>query len=124
MAGPIRALEQVAMPAHDMDRAVAFYRDTLQLPFIWSNGQLAFFQLGTVRLLLEKPESPAFDHPGSILYFDVEDIDSAVTDLQSRGVTFESPPHHIGDLGSVAVYMAFFPDSEGNLLALQSERPR
>lgn len=113
----------MALPAHDLDRAVAFYRDRLGLPFIWNDSHLAFFQVGDVRLLIETPESPEFDHPGSILYFDVEDIDQAVEVLERQGVTFRDRPHHIGDLGSVAVYMAFFADTEGNLLALQSERP-
>lgn len=124
MEGPIRGLGQVAMPAQDMERAIAFYRDTLGLPFLWTNGQLAFFQVGSTRLLVEKPESAAFDHPGSTLYFEVEDIEEAVRELGARGVIFQGEPHHIGDLGDVAVYMIFFPDTEGNLLALQCERPR
>lgn len=119
----IRKLGQVALPAHDMDRAIAFYRDLLELPFIWRDEHLAFFQLGGLRLLIEVPESPEFDHPGSVLYFDVEDIDAATAHYKAKGVVFEDNPHHIGDLGDVAVWMTFFRDSEGNLLALQCERP-
>ena len=123
MPGPLRGLGQVAMPAHDMDRAISFYRDTLGLSFLWSDGRLAFFQVGPTRLLIQKPESPAFDHPGSILYFDVDDIEEAVRELKARGVVFQDEPHHVGDLGDVQVFMAFFPDPEGNLLALQAEKP-
>lgn len=72
--------------------------------------------------MLEVPESSEFDHPGSNVYLTVADLDSAVTTLESRGVVFRDEPHHVGDLGDVAVWMAFFDDSEGNLLALQVER--
>ena len=119
----IRRLGQVALPAHNLDRAIAFYRDVLHLPFIWNNDHLAFFQVHDTRLLIEIPEAPEFDHPGSVLYFDVADIEGAVRDLEGRGVVFSTAPHHIGDIGSTAVWMAFFHDSEENLLALQCERP-
>jgi methylmalonyl-CoA/ethylmalonyl-CoA epimerase len=123
MAALIRRLGQVAVRVHDMDRAVAFYRDTLGLRFVWGNGRLSFLKLGDVRLMLDVPEAPEFDHPPSILYLDVADIDQAVAALKDRGVTFRSGPHHIGDLGGVALWMAFFEDSEGNVMALQCERP-
>ncbi len=120
----IRKLGQAALPAYDVDRAVAFYRDVLGFSYLWSNQHMAFFDCGGVRLLLEIPEKPAFDHPGSVLYFDVESVDRAVAEYTRLGVAFDAPPHHVGDLGEVSVWMAFFHDSEGNLLALQEERVR
>jgi methylmalonyl-CoA/ethylmalonyl-CoA epimerase len=106
---------QVSMRAQDLDRAIAFYRDTLGLP------QLAFFDCGGVRLMLDVPESPALDHPGSILYFAVEDIQQAHALLVSRGTTFRRDPHLVARLPDREVWMAFFDDSEGNTLALMSE---
>jgi methylmalonyl-CoA/ethylmalonyl-CoA epimerase len=123
MPEPIRRLGQVAVRVHDMRRAVAFYRDVLGLPFVWGNGRLSFFRLGDVRIMLDLPEEPSFDHPPSILYFDVADIEAAAAELTARGVTFHSRPQHIGDLGRTAVWMAFFEDSEGNVMALQCEKP-
>lgn len=120
----IRKLGQAALPVHDVDRAVAFYRDVLGFSYLWSNQHMAFFDCGGVRLLLEIPEKPEFDHPGSVLYFDVESVDRAVAEYTRLGVAFDAPPHHVGDLGQVSVWMAFFRDSEGNLLALQEERAR
>ena len=124
MAPLVRKLGQVAIRVHDIDRAIAFYRDVLEIPFIWGNRNLAFFQCGDLRLLLDRPEGPEFDHPSSVLYLDVVDIDQAAGILMDRGVSFRDQPHHVGDLGDVAVWMAFFEDSEGNVLALQCERPR
>jgi predicted enzyme related to lactoylglutathione lyase len=114
-------LHQISMRAHDIDRAVRFYRDTLGLPFLFeAPPRLAFFNCGGVRLMLSSPE-PAFDHPGSVLYFAVEDIRSVHQTLASRGVAFRSEPHKIATLADREVWLADFEDSEGNTLALMSE---
>jgi methylmalonyl-CoA/ethylmalonyl-CoA epimerase len=71
--------------------------------------------------MLGVPEKPEFDHPSSILYFDVPDIQAAHRLLAERGVKFETEPHFVAPLGAKDLWMAFFRDSEGNLMALQSE---
>ena len=123
MSSVIRQLGQVALPTHDLDRSIAFYRDVLGLAFIWNNDRMAFFQLGSTRLLIEIPESAAFDHPGSVLYLDVADIEEVVHELARRGLTFDDAPHMVGELGGVVVWMAFFRDPADNVLALSCERP-
>jgi methylmalonyl-CoA/ethylmalonyl-CoA epimerase len=120
-ASGLSRIHQISMRAHDIDRAVRFYRDALGLPFLFSAPPaLAFFDCNGVRLMLTKPE-PAFDHPGSILYFAVEDIGAMHEMLRSRGVAFRSEPHKIATLADRAVWLADFEDSEGNTLALMSE---
>ena len=61
------------MRAQDIDRATAFYSDTLGLPLLFRAGTLSFFDCGGIRLMVAKPEAE-FDHPGSVLYFKVDDI--------------------------------------------------
>jgi len=113
---------QIAMNAHDLDRAIAFYRDALGLPFLFkAPPQLAFFDCAGVRLLLDVPEDKEFAHPGSILYFSVDDIQAMHQRLTSRGVKFRDSPHLIARLPDREVWMAFFDDTEGNTLALLSE---
>src|SRR5213080_1425771 len=73
----ISRIGQIAINVRDLDRATAFYRDTLGLPFLFSAGKLTFFDCGGVRLMLSRPERPDLDHPGSILYFVVPDIKAA-----------------------------------------------
>ncbi len=115
---------QVSMTARDLDRAVAFYRDTLEIPFLFQAPPgLAFFDCGGVRLLLDVPVETEFAHPGSILYFTVDDIHATYHLLTSRGVTFREAPHVIAKLPDRDVWMAFFPDTEGNTLALMCETP-
>jgi methylmalonyl-CoA/ethylmalonyl-CoA epimerase len=118
----LSALGQIAMTAHDVPRATAFYRDRLGLPFLFEFPNLAFFDCGGVRLMLSRPEKPEFDHPGSVLYFKVSDIDAAHADLTAKGVEFIEPPHLIAKLPDHDLWMAFFKDTEGNTLALMHEK--
>jgi predicted enzyme related to lactoylglutathione lyase len=117
----LRKIGQIYMRAVDLGRATAFYRDVLSVPFLFDVPRMAFFDLAGVRLMLGEPEGDAFDHPGSILYFDVPDLHAAHEELVRRGVQFDSSPHLIADLGERELWMAFFKDSEGNQLALMSE---
>jgi catechol 2,3-dioxygenase-like lactoylglutathione lyase family enzyme len=120
----ISRLGQVAINVHDIDRATAFYRDQLGLALLFTAGKLAFFDCGGVRLMLDTPEKPEFDHPSSILYFTVADIAAAHRQMLANGVRFEDEPHVIARMPSHDLWMVFFRDSEQNLLALMSEVPR
>ena len=116
-------LGQISMTARDLDRAVRFYRDTLGLPFLFTAPpRLAFFDCGGVRLMLDVPEDTEFDHPGSILYFTVDDVREMHRALVSREVEFRNEPHVIAHLPDREIWMAFFDDTEGNTLALMAER--
>ena len=115
---------QIAITARDLPRAIAFYRDVLGMPFLFEAPKMAFFDCGGVRLMLATPETPEFDHPASILYYKVDDISRAHQALIERDVTFVSLPHIAARLADRDLWLAFFRDSENNLLALQSEVPR
>ncbi len=121
-------LRQVSQPADDLDRAIAFYRDVLGLKLIARFGDLSFFDLDGTRLLLEKRVG---NGGSSVLYFGVSDLDNAWRELTERGVSFIEGPHTIftdaeGTFGPVGEdeRMAFFHDTEGNVLALSSREPR
>lgn len=120
----ISRLGQIAINAHDIDRATAFYRDQLGLPLLFTAGKLAFFDCGGVRLMLDVAGKPEFDHPSSILYFSVPDIATAHRQMLANGVRFEDEPHVIAKMPDHDLWMTFFRDSEQNLLALMSELPR
>jgi methylmalonyl-CoA/ethylmalonyl-CoA epimerase len=117
----IARIHQLSMRVHDVDRAVRFYRDTLGVPFLFAAPpRMAFFDCDGVRLMLSTPD-PGFDHPGSILYFAVDDIGAMHDSLRTRGVEFKTAPHKIATLADREVWLADFEDSEGNTLALMSE---
>ena len=113
---------QIAIRAHDLDRAVAFYRDVLGAPFLFQFPGLAFFQLGGVRLMLSKPEGPDFDHPASTIYYRVADIERAHDALKVKGAEFIDAPHLIAKMPDHDLWMAFLKDSEGNVLGLMDEK--
>ena len=116
-------ISQISVTTHDLARAVAFYRDVLGMTFLFEAPGMAFFDCGGLRLMLAVPTDEAFDHPSSILYFDVEDIERAYETLAGRSVVFEQAPHVVARLDGRVLRMAFFRDADANLLALSSETP-
>jgi predicted enzyme related to lactoylglutathione lyase len=118
----ISRVGQIAINAHDVERAATFYQDVLGLKLLFKAGPgLAFFDCGGVRLMLTLPEKPEFDHPSSILYFAVPDIRAAHARMKEKGVHFEDEPHVIAKMPDHDLWMVFFRDSEGNLMGLMSE---
>ena len=115
---------QIAVNVHDLDRATAFYRDTLGMRFLFAVPGLAFFDCGGLRLMLGLAEQPEFDHPASIIYYKVDDIVQAHATLASRGVRVVHEPQLVAPMPDHDLWMAFFRDSEDNVLALMSEVPR
>jgi predicted enzyme related to lactoylglutathione lyase len=115
---------QIAVRVKDLDRATAFYRDKLGLKHLHQAPSLSVLDCGGITLLLSRPENSAEDHPSSIIYFDVEDIQSAFKSLSDRGVSFVEKPNKVGSLGDVDVWIAVFRDSEENMMGLRSMTPK
>lgn len=119
----ISRIMQLAVNVQDLPRATAFYRDVLGLPLAFEVPGISFFDCGGVRLMLSKAEQPELDHPSSIIYFHVDDIQSSSRALREREVTIVSGPSLIARMEDREVWIAAFRDSEENLLALMSEPP-
>ncbi len=117
----LATIGQISMNARDIARATAFYRDVLGLTFLFSAGTMSFFDCDGTRLMLGLPSGPEYDHPGSILYFKVDDIAATHEALAARGVAFKTAPHLVARLPDHELWMAFFGDTEGNTLALMAE---
>jgi catechol 2,3-dioxygenase-like lactoylglutathione lyase family enzyme len=113
---------QIAVPVTDIDRAVAFYRDTLGMPFLFQAPPgLGFFDCNGVRLMLDAPAGAQSQTHGSVIYYHVPELRAAFDALAARGVAFETEPHLVAKLPDHELWMAFFRDPDGNLLALMSE---
>ncbi|GAA1128372.1 hypothetical protein GCM10009630_27700 [Kribbella jejuensis] len=119
MSVQLGAIGQIARLVSDIGTATEFYGGVLGLPHLYTFGDLAFFDCGGTRLFLRATEERGEQ---SILYFRVADINTAYDELRERGVEFESAPHliHKHDDG-VEEWMAFFPDPDGQLLAIMSQ---
>jgi methylmalonyl-CoA/ethylmalonyl-CoA epimerase len=124
--GPgITRLGQIQIRTYDVERAAAFYEKVLGLKLLFKAPPgLAFFDCGGVRLMLDRPEKPEFNHASSILYFAVPDIRAAQSCMKEQGVRFEDEPHMIARLPDHDLWMTFFRDTEENMLALMSEVKR
>jgi len=120
----ISGIGQISIIVHDTPRATAFYRDVLGLPVLFTAGNLAFFDCGGVRLMLGPASAPELDHPSSILYFRVPDIEAAHLRLVEMGVRIEAPPRLIAPMQTYDLWMVGFRDSEDNIMQLMSEVPR
>ena len=84
----LSTIGQILVPVRDAERATAFYRDALGLPFLFAFPHMAFFDADGVRLYLSEPESPEFRGKAT-LYFRVPDIHAAVEALEARGVVVQ-----------------------------------
>ena len=115
---------QIMVPVHDLETAAGFYRDVLGMQMIQKVPTMAFFDCGGVTLMVDVPETPELDHPGSIIYFRVDNIETAAKTLQSRGVRFDTEPHRVHRAETYDLWMAFFRDLDGSVLALMNEVPR
>lgn len=110
------------LPAQDLERAKAFYRDKLGLtPTQMPGGLLYQMAGGTGFSVFLSGGKAAGSH--TQLYIEVPDLDQAVKDLKAKGVRFEEyntpvlkTVDGIADIGGSKA--AWLKDSEGNLIGL------
>ncbi|ETI70837.1 VOC family protein [Neobacillus vireti] len=117
----IQNVGQIGVPVKDIDRAIAFYKDILALPLLFSMETMAFFECNGLRLLLSLPEQEQFVHPSSVIYFQVADIKESYQGLVEKGAVFIDEPHIVAKMGQTETWMTFFKDTENNTHALMSE---
>ena len=110
---------QIAVNVEDVERATAFYRDVLGVPFLFDFPGLAFFILGGVRLMLSRPEG--VEPSSSLLYFRTSDIQATYETLLSHGVDFIETPEVVHRTDNYELSLASFYDSEGNVMAIMHE---
>ena len=112
------AMIAVASP----EKARVFYIETLGLTFVRDEPQAMVLE-GNGRLLrIQKVESLPPSR-GSVLGWEVSDIESTVRELESRGVRFERYPSMPQDDLGIARFpngdkVAWFLDPDGNILSI------
>jgi catechol 2,3-dioxygenase-like lactoylglutathione lyase family enzyme len=114
------------LPASDLDRAKRWYSEKLGLePVREDEYGGAEYETGGATFLLYQSEF-AGTNKATAAGFRVDDFDSAIAELRSRGVVFEDVD--FGEFGSTVDGVmtmpdgndkaAWFKDSEGNILSL------
>ncbi|NWF68966.1 MAG: VOC family protein [Chloroflexi bacterium] len=117
-----KAAAMTTLPAHDLQRALAFYHDKLGLTPQRQLASGAVFQCGNGSFFLYETSSTGTAR-NTAMSFIVDDIESEVRALRKRGVVFEEydfpglkTVNGIADLGGEL--SAWFKDSEGNIIAV------
>lgn len=115
------SIRQISRSTGNIEAARRFYSETLGLPHLFSVGNMAFYDLAGVRLMVTEDGEASAE---SIIYLSTHDIKARQKQLQSRGVTFSHSAHmvHRHEDGSEE-WLAFFTDSDGPPLALASLVP-
>ncbi len=121
----VTGLGQVAFYVSDLPAAIAFYRDTVGVPFLFeAPPAMAFFQMGATRLLIGAAPPGQAVHPASSLQFRVADISAAHQELVGRGVKFTQGPHRVHQAPGYELWLAEFAGPEGAVHALMEEKGR
>src|SRR5271170_4920248 len=110
----IQNIGQISIIVKDVERATAFYRDVLGLPLLFTVPSMAFFDCGGVRLMLGTASSPEYDHPRSIFYFRVANIQAGYQRLMQHGVEIVSSPRLHRDLHSFPTRLTAYPHRDRN----------
>jgi methylmalonyl-CoA/ethylmalonyl-CoA epimerase len=112
---------QIAIIIKDTARATEFYRDKLGMKLLFCAGPMSFFDCNGVRIMLSPPSDAEFDHPSSLIYFKVADIQAQYAAMSAAGVRFRDKPHIVAAMPTYDLWMTHFYDTEGNSLVLMCE---
>jgi catechol 2,3-dioxygenase-like lactoylglutathione lyase family enzyme len=109
----------------DVEKAGTFYGETLGLRTSEEYGLMTLHLAGD-RPTLVYPKENHTPADYTILNFPVDDIDKAVDELASRGVSFERYDGFKQDEKGIArgegPYIAWFKDPAGNVLSVLQDR--
>jgi predicted enzyme related to lactoylglutathione lyase len=114
----VTGVDFVSIPTRDLERAAAFYGETLGLrrSAYRPDRNFAEFENGTVTFNVLDPERMGigeFQRNPNPFALHVDDVAEARRTLEQRGVRF------MGDIFDTGVcHMAFFADPDGNALML------
>lgn len=123
MNSQLTGILQISIPVADVARATAFYRDVLELKFLFAAPNMAFFDCGGVRLYLSG-EGSGHQAAGAFVYFRTPDIDNQLSILKERKAVVHQEPHIIARMPDHDLWLMWIKDSEGNLLGIMEERRR
>src|ERR687896_2286377 len=120
MFGDVKAFSGFAVD--DIEKARAFYADTLGVRTTEEHGLLTLHLAGGERPTLIYPKPDFTPATYTILNFPVEDVDAVVDELTSRGVEFERyegfEQDEKGIFRGEGPLIAWFKDPAGNILAV------
>lgn len=113
------AIGQIARTVKDIYVSTNWYELVLELPHLYTFGDMAFFDCRGTRLMLTQGQE--FNPAESILYFRVNDIVEAHARLAEKDVEFIAAPHRIHThKDGTEEWMAFFNDPDARPMAIMA----
>jgi catechol 2,3-dioxygenase-like lactoylglutathione lyase family enzyme len=110
----------------DLDRAKAFYADTLGFSVLDANSEVLTFKAGSGKMFVYRSEFGGSNRATSAT-FEAKDVAAEAAKLKARGVTFEHYDNLEGLTLQGDVYVgggmavAWFQDPDGNVLSIVSD---
>lgn len=121
MLGKLEAMS--VLPAKDLRRAMAYYKDKLGLEPVEEQEGGVMYQTGSGTKFLIYETDNAGSAKNTAMCWDTADLDAEMTELRGRGVEFEDydfpglkTENGVATTGGERA--AWFTDSEGNILCL------
>jgi predicted enzyme related to lactoylglutathione lyase len=113
----VRAVDFVVVNVSDVDRALAFYRETLGMTFPLTEDSAHWKELDTPPVALALRLDAGNPGVNAAVALAVDDLSAAVEELRAKGVPILLEPYETD-----VCYTAMIGDPDGNLLLLHQRK--
>ncbi len=123
MNSDILKIGQIAITVSNVENALQFYRDILDLEFLFAPSEnLAFLRCGETRIMLSTPQGAGEIGKNSIIYFTVSNIERFYEKVVNSGAAIEREPQLAAQMPDHELWIGFLRDFDGNLIGLLEEK--
>ena len=109
----LSTIGQIALSVTDIDRAIAFYRDTLGMKLLFQVPNMGFFDCGSVRLMLSGSQQRAGTSATVVYAGYPRSNRRGSPPYKSRNADIEQEPQLVARMPDHELWMAFFRDPDG-----------
>ncbi|REL35358.1 VOC family protein [Thalassotalea euphylliae] len=118
------SIKQIAIAISDLPKALNFYHKVLNIPLAFEvPPNLAFLELGDIRLMLTTLQGSEQDHHTSVIYYQTTNIEQYFEQLNVKGVAIERPPAFAAKMPDHDLWIGFIRDPDENLIGIMEEKP-
>lgn len=114
---------QVAYTTSDLERSKAFYSEALGLDFLFETNDMAFYQIGSTRLMISEDENRPDSANLAIVYLNSPDFQRDLEHIRQAGVTLVGPVEAVQSTTEGVLRLQQFEDPDGNMLAIMGTVP-
>ena len=117
------SIKQIAIAISDLPKAVDFYHNVLNIPLAFeAPPNLAFLELGDIRLMLTTLQGSERDHQTSVIYYQTTNIEQYFEQLSTQSVTIERLPSFTAKMPDHDLWIGFIRDPDDNLIGIMEEK--